>query len=841
MKKVKAVIMAGGFGTRIQPLTHSIPKPMLPVVNIPMMENVLKQLVATGIEEVVILLYYKPQIIKNHFGDGSKWGAKIHYVLPDADYGTAGAVGYAREFLDTTFMIISGDLVTDFDFTKILAYHERKNSKLTITLTSVENPLQFGVVIVNEEGKIEKFLEKPSWGEVFSDTINTGIYVIEPDVLDYIPVGEPFDFAKDLFPLLMKEGIDLMGYTAHGYWRDVGNPESYREVHRDIFLQKVKFEIPGKIIPYPEGTLYLQGTSQIDPSVEIIDTVVIGKNVHIGKNSRLHNVSIGDNVQIGEECRLRNSVLWHDITMGKRCVFDNAVICNDSLIEDMVTAKAGVILAEECRVGKLATFDQDVIVWPNKEIEPAAIVTNNVVWGTKYKNAIFQEGIIKGKANVEIGCEMSCKIAEAFASLLPPGATIAIGRDNEDTSRMLKRAFDGGILATGVNIVDLQEVPTSVLRFFIHKNEHINAGAYFRKSLQDPSSVEIILYNDEGLRLDTNVAKNVEKNYFKESFRKVDYKEMGALDDSDELHHHACASYKETIEALIDHKIIRGNEFRVVIDLMFGITKNIFPKILSDIQVENILLNAYYDRRKLENIAHYLQNSKKEIPKIVTTLGYSMGVMIYPHGQRLTLISDKGEVLDRVDALIAILRLMDMDAKAKGITYKVFLPTWAPDMMDKDFSHLEIDRGEYRNFKKEKLKEYDLIATVDGNFAFTEFSYHRDAIYATLKIMELLSRHNITLSQIEKELKHFFYIRDKIPCPQNKKGKIMRKFIEYAKDKPHSTIDGVKIWESDTDWILMIPDQYAEELNLFLQAVDKERGMDIHHKYKALIEKWLSE
>ncbi|WP_292663121.1 nucleotidyltransferase family protein, partial [Nitratifractor sp.] len=212
-QKLKAVMMAGGFGTRIQPLTNSIPKPMLPVVNLPMMEHTLLRLKEIGVDEVVILLYFKPEVIKKHFGDGSRLGITIHYVLPDDDYGTAGAVGFAREYLDSTFMIVSGDLVTDFDFQAIVDYHRQKKSKLTITLTSVENPLQFGVVIVNDEGKIEKFLEKPSWGEVFSDTINTGIYLIEPEILDYIPVGENFDFAKDLFPLLMKEGIDLMGYT----------------------------------------------------------------------------------------------------------------------------------------------------------------------------------------------------------------------------------------------------------------------------------------------------------------------------------------------------------------------------------------------------------------------------------------------------------------------------------------------------------------------------------------------------------------------------------------------------------------------------------------------------
>ncbi len=835
-------MMAGGFGTRIQPLTHSIPKPMLPIVNIPMMEHILKKLKRSGIDEVVILLYYKPEVIKNHFKDGSEWGVKIHYVLPDGDYGTAGAVGFAREFLDTTFMIVSGDLVTDFDFTKILDYHFQKKSKLTITLTSVDNPLQFGVVIVNEEGKIEKFLEKPSWGEVFSDTINTGIYVIEPEILDYIPKNEPFDFAKDLFPLLMEQGIDLMGYTAKGYWRDVGNPDSYREVHDDIFNHRLDFPIPFvKKIDYPDGTLYLTGKSEIDPSVEIIDTVVIGEDVQIGKGCKLHNVAIGDRTRIAKECKLRNSVLWHDVKMGKKCVFDNAVICNETQIGDLVTAKAGVILAEGCKVGKLASFEQDVTVWPYKEIEPAAIVTNNIIWGTKYKNAIFHNGIISGKGNIEISCEMACKIGEAFGSLLPKGSTIVIGRDYETAPRMLKRAFAGGLLSTGINIVDYKAIAPSVLRFAIQYDESLAGGAYFRQSVRDPSEVEIILYNEEGLRLDTNMAKAVEKNYFKESFRRVEYKNIGELQDNDIFHQNAYKKYEAKIEEIIDHKIIRGSEFKVAVDLLYGITKDIFPKIMTHIQVDNIILNAYYDRNKIANLQHFSQKSKKEIARIVTALNMNMGVLVYPHGQRLRLVSDDGHVLDRVEALIVVLELLNLEAASQKRKMRVFLPTWAPDMMDERFDHLMIKRGKYYNFRASTFKKFDLIATVDGNFAFTEFALHRDAIYASLKIMELLSRHDRKLSQIEKSFSHFFYHTCQVPCPQNKKGKMMRKFIEYAKDKKHSTLDGVKIWEGEHDWILMIPDQYSDNLNLYIQAQTKERGMELHDKYRKMIDEWMHE
>jgi mannose-1-phosphate guanylyltransferase/phosphomannomutase len=248
---MKAIVLAGGFGTRIQPLTNSIPKPMLPILNRPMMEHIIVKLRdELQITQIAVMLFFKPEVIKNYFKDGKEWGVEITYYQPDDDYGTAGAIAYARDFLKETFIIVSGDLVTNFDFKKIEKFHKSKQSKLTIGLTSVENPLQFGVVIANKNGEIEKFLEKPSWGEVFSDTINTGIYMLEPEIMDSIPYGQNFDFAKDLFPKLMKENITLWGCALEGYWRDVGNPESYREVYKDIFNEEVVLHLQEKKSPH---------------------------------------------------------------------------------------------------------------------------------------------------------------------------------------------------------------------------------------------------------------------------------------------------------------------------------------------------------------------------------------------------------------------------------------------------------------------------------------------------------------------------------------------------------------------------------------------------------------
>ena len=838
MREYTAVIMAGGFGTRIQPLTHSTPKPMLPIVNIPMMEHILEKLVDLGMREVVILLYYKPEVIKNHFEDGSKWGIKINYVLPDADYGTAGAVKMAAEYLKKPFMIISGDLVTDFDLKKIFEFHEKKQSKLTITLTTVDNPLAFGIVIVNEDGVIEKFLEKPSWGEVFSDTINTGIYIIEPEILDYIPKNDTFDFSKDLFPALMNKGIKLYGFTAKGYWRDVGNPDAYRDVHIDIFNKKVRFNFPGKRIRYIDGILHLMGEAKIDKSVEIIGEVVLGDGVEIGKGVKLQNCAIGNNTKIGIDCKIRDSVIWENVIIGRGCVFDYSVICKNTIIEEGVSAKNGCVIAENVKVGKLTKFDKDVTIWPDKEIEPASIVTNNVVWGTKHKNSIFENGIAKGKANIEISCEMACKIGEAFGSLLPEGSKIMVARDNSKNARMLKRAFVGGVLATGIDVVDLKAIAPSILRFNINNQEEILGGAYFRVGLNSPEDVEIVIYNENGLRINSTIAKSLEKNYFNENFRRVEFSKIGSIHDFDINIFEYCKKYENKIKELIDHKIIKSKNFRVAVDLMFGITKDIFPQLLTDVQIDNIMLNAYTDEKKLANISNYQEKAKKDISSIVKSLGLNMGVMIYPHGQRLTLITEKGEVLDRVRALTAVLRLLNIDAKSKNKIYKVFLPVWAPDFMDKELTNMKISRGKYSNFTVKQLKNYDLIATIDGNFAFSKFTLHRDAMFSTLKIMELLTTHNITLSELAKEIKKFAYLKEKIECPQFKKGKVMKEFLKVAKTKKYSENGGIKIFEKN-GWILMIPNEFGEYLDIYIQAQTQKDAKEIFEKYKTMIEKWI--
>ncbi len=830
---MKAVIMAGGFGTRIQPLTNSLPKPMLPIINKPMMEHVIVKLRdELQIDEFVILLYFKPETIKDYFEDGSKWGIKISYVLPDDDYGTAGALKCAQEYLENdNFIIVSGDLVTDFDFNKLLMSHKDKNAKFSIGLTSVEDPLQFGVVITNKEGKIEKFLEKPSWGEVFSDTINTGIYLIEPEILDYIPKNQNFDFAQDLFPLLMKNEVTLWGATLEGYWRDVGNPKSYRDVHKDIMEGLVSSKFDNISFLGSSNTILSKDNKSFE-HVYVTGRVILGKNVTIGKNVRLENVVIGDNVTIGDYTSIENSVLWSNIKLGENSYIQNSIICDRNRIENNVRVKKGLTLAENCHVLMGASFEKDVTVWPDKVIDEHSIISNNIVWGSKHKNSIFEEGLVRGRTNIEISCEMVTKLAEALGSKLPLGSSVYISRDYHSSSQMLKRSFVGGILSSGVNVLDIETMPSSAMRFHLANNKRIVAGVHFRQSIKDKTHTEVLIFSEDGLRIDTNMAKNIERVFFREDFRRVGVEKIGKIREIKFVEE----TYKNHMFSNLDIDTLQNSNIKIAVDMMHGSSATLYPDIINSLHLDNIILNANFDEEKLENLHSMTKIAKRNLSKLVKSLNYDAGVMIYPNGQKLRLIANDGTIIPYEKALLSVLFIINQEAKEKR---KVYLPAWAPDLYDDLFTNLEIEKGKYSNFTAEQLKEYYLVASVDGNFAFIDFALNRDAMFASLKIIQKLIKQKLKLSNIISKFDNLAYIEEQVPCENALKGMMMRKFLEDSETKQLSMKDGIKIWLDKNSWILMIPDQYSDYLNLYIQSDSKDKAQDILDSYKNKIINWI--
>ena len=294
---MKGIIMAGGEGSRLRPLTCDLPKPMVPVMNKPVMAYSIELLRRYGIHEIGVTLQYRPEQIMDHFQDGSEYGVRIHYYIEETPLGTAGSVKNTGDFLDQPFVVISGDALTDINLEKAVIFHKKKGSAATLVLKRVDIPLEYGVVVTDELGAIVRFLEKPSWGEVFSDTVNTGIYILEPEVLDYFEAGRKFDFSQDLFPLLLKDGQPMYGYISDGYWCDIGNSFTYLTAHYDMLSDKVN---------------------------HTFDAYESHKNIHLGKGVKIDEKAILQGpCFIGDYSRIeKGAVIGPYTVLGSHCVIE---------------------------------------------------------------------------------------------------------------------------------------------------------------------------------------------------------------------------------------------------------------------------------------------------------------------------------------------------------------------------------------------------------------------------------------------------------------------------------------------------------------------------------------
>ncbi len=829
---MKAVVMAGGFGTRIQPLTTSVPKPMIPVFNKPMMEYIMTSLKNAGITEIAVLLYFKPDVIKNYFGDGSSLGVKLHYFVPDDDYGTAGAVKKAESFLDERFIVVSGDLVTDFNIPEIIGYHEAKNSKATITLTSVSDPLQFGVVITDADGKILRFLEKPGWGEVFSDTINTGIYVFEPEVLKYIPENKPFDFSKDLFPSIMATGTPIYGYNAKGYWRDVGNPDSYRTSLLEIAEGQVKLPISGDKKEYPSGILYSGKNVKLDSSVKVNGLVVIGDDCVIGENATLSDCCLGNGCIIGEETLIERSILWDNVKIGEKSTIKNAVFCDNVLIGNKVKCESGAIIAENTTVGKNVVFEKDIMVWPDKQIEEGSIISSNLIWGDKWKNSIFEGGKVSARTNVELSSEMAAKLGAAFGSMLPRTSRILTSRDYHKASRMLKRSFLGGLLSTGINAIDLHTEALPAMRYKLSTFGEVG-GVHFRQSPSDPTHTEILFFDESGDNIDSGVEKNLERTFFRENFRRVTHTDIGDISEKQMVREY----YKEGFLKNLDTVSVRAKASKIVIDLFNGVTDNIIPDILNKVGIDAIILNANHDETKLSRQQHQLEGTFNQVSGIVKILKADAGFIIYPSGERLAVIDDKGELLTGDKLLVLMLLLID---KTVGKKVKAYLPAFAPTCLEGKLQNVELVHGKLTGIKSQFLRDFYFMGTIGEYFRFIEHSTNPDAMFATLKIVEMLNKIGKPLSEIVKEIPEYKFNHSVINCPVEVKGYLMRKMSEEARDGEASFIDGIKIIFND-GWVHMVPDQYSANVHLYIEGKTQAACDKLHKEYIDKINGWIGE
>ena len=582
---MKAVIMAGGEGTRLRPLTYNQPKPMIPVANRALMEHVIALLRRHGFTDIVVTVAFQANAIQTYFGDGGEFGVAMVYAREDTPLGTAGSVRNAMADLDEPFLVISGDVLTDIDLSALVNFHGEKNALATIALRSVPNPLEFGIVMTKSDGSVDRFLEKPSWGQVFSDTVNTGIYVLGPGIFDYVPPGVA-DFSADVFPRLLAAGDLLYGHVSEGYWEDIGVLEAYARAHQDILDGRVQVEMPGFSL---RPGIWLGDGAEVDPGAEVRGPAIIGDDCRVEAGAVLGEYTVlGRNVRVGAGAYLERVVVHDNAYLGPGVRLRGCTIGRGSDLRRGARVEEGVILGDECFIGEHAVVHPGVKVYPFKTVEHGAIVNSSIVWESRGARNLFGRNGVSGLANVDISPELAVRLAMAYASTMPRGACVAVSRDESRAARALKQSVMVGLNAAGVDVADLEVATVPITRFGV-RNERAAGGVTVRLSSDDPQSVSIRFFDRNGIDLPEASQRKIERLFYREDFRRCLASEIGDVVYPVRVPN----LYSQVLLAQVDVGSIRAARFKVVLDYAYGAASFIMPTVLGKLGAEVLSVNPY--------------------------------------------------------------------------------------------------------------------------------------------------------------------------------------------------------------------------------------------------------
>jgi len=829
---MKAVILAGGFGTRLRPLTINIPKPMVPIANKPILSHIIKLLKKHGMKDLIIILYHQPEIIKDYFKDGKDFGVNINYIISEEDLGTCGAVNLAKNYLKEDFLVISGDILTDFNLSDIIDFYFNKKSIATITLTRVVNPLQYGIVITSDDGRIVRFLEKPSWGEVFSDTINTGIYVLSPKVFEFVPEKKEFDFSKNLFPIILKKNLPLYGFISNGYWKDIGNVREYKLAHEEIIKGMVEIEIEGERVLRIGSDIWHEGNCEIKNYKNLLGTVVLGKNVKI-KDARIFNSFIGDDVVIEDKVEINNSIIWSGVKIERNSKISESIICRKVNIKEGAILEGDNIISDDCEIGKNVVIKRGVYIWPSKIVEDNSVVTHSLVWGKAWTTSLFGSYGIIGANNVEVTPEFAAKLGCAYGTILGKGSTVFTGRDVDKSSRMLKRALIAGLISTGVDVQDLRATPVPILRFAI-RTIGGSGGVHVKRSPFDPHLTNIKFFDKEGFDLSISSEQNIERIFFREEFYRANIEDIGTIDIPTRI----LETYKNFFIKSFDIKAIKSANLKFTIDYSYGSTVMYLPNILGDFDIDIFSLNAFMDGKKSVRSLQEFNEALKNLSVMVKSIKNNFGVLIDANGEKIFVVDDSGEILSNTRLVACFVKLLLNENKNLTISIPINASHELIQFLNENSVKINFTSTISRNIIRDSQNS-DFGVDLVGGFIFVKDLPYFDGMFAIGKLIELLSKSGVSLSQLKKDTPSLDPSHIEISCPFDKKGLVMRKLSETKIFDPN-TIEGVKMIYDD-GFVFVLPDSDRPVIHIYSSFTSKDKEKKMLDEEKKEIEGWITE
>lgn len=513
---MKAVILAGGAGTRLQPLTTELPKPMVSLLGRPVLEHILLLLRRHQVTEAAVTLHYRPEAITGYFGDGSAWGMRLHYFYEDTPLGTAGGVRACRDFLgQEDFLVISGDCVSDFDLTDCYRLHRQRQAEATLLLHRVAEPLEYGLVRTDQEGRVLAFVEKPGWGQVFTDQVNTGIYLLSPSVLDLVPEGEPFDFSKNLFPELLRQKRALYGQVPAGYWRDMGECGSYLQTVEDALEGRVKLDMT-----LPQQSTGVWSAEPVPDSVEVLAPCWIGSDVTLAPWSNIgpHTV-LEPGSTVGRGCRLRRTVVM-GASVGAESQVEGAILCPHAKIGEGCFLYPGSVVGADAWLGDHATLRPQVRLWPGLHIQPGSRVTSTQVHGPGPGSLHFDNyGVIHGIIGGDVDTEQVMDLGSALASM----GQVALGHCGGAGAEALALAAAAGVTAAGGWVIR-HDGTTPAAANWLCDYYGLSGGLFLE---QQGEQLTLYPVTAGGQPLEREAQRKLENDLLRRNFRRPPATEMG--------------------------------------------------------------------------------------------------------------------------------------------------------------------------------------------------------------------------------------------------------------------------------------------------------------------------
>jgi mannose-1-phosphate guanylyltransferase/phosphomannomutase len=825
--------MAGGEGTRLRPLTSNQPKPMVPIVGKPCMEHILELLRRHGLTDVVVTLAFMPQAIRSYFGDGEALGMNISYSVEESPLGTAGSVKQAVGGEDETLLVISGDALCDIDLTSLIEFHRDRSAAVTIALKSVENPLEFGIVVTDEDGRIERFLEKPSWGQVFSDTINTGIYVIEPGVLRHVPAAKPHDFSKELFPLLLEMGRPLYGYVAGGYWQDVGDLGQYAQANFDALDGLVELEVPG---------LRLRGNVWLSESAEVDDLDAIDGPAFVGNYCRvLPQATVGPysvlsaNVTLRERARTTRSIVDTLTHIGRSALIEGAIIGRSCDIRSHVRIHEGVAIGDEVTIGEQSTVMPNVRIFPYKEIESGAQIRENLIWESRAPARLFEKDVVSGLVEVDLTPEIAVRLGAALGTMLDRRAHVVSSREATTAARIVKRSLITGLNSTGVDVADLRVLPAAVGRHLLKMHGYA-AGFHVGASGADPEAVQIRFFEQPGIELRPVQQKELEKHFFRQDFRRAPAAELGDLDYPPRVGE----AYAEDLLSGLDSDAIRERKFRIVVDYGYSAASAILPLLLEPLQVEAISAHAVRMGDSTPATAT-LREAIGHSKRLVHAIGADLAVVFDRAAERLYLVDELGHEIGVDRALLLFVRLLAGNGRRGKLAFPVTVTSQVEALTEE--SELEVIRTPASLAELTKTAAEDGVifaGALSGGYVFPDFLPAYDAVASLCKLLELLAQESRPLSELVAELPESTLVHRQLPCPWGLKGLVMRVLAERLKGRELDLVDGVKVF-TDRGWAQVLPDPDEPTMHIYAEGETEQDSAELEEELRGLVEEVLEQ